>query len=132
MRSFLSFCVLIVAVVVLAGSSFAKDCKTCRSGAVCHFGPTGTMSESYSVYRDEFQVTRSQAKTSTRIRTGNVKAWAKQEARLMAQHGTCGHVRPAPPGTFVGVGCNGQTCQGSGRPIATARYKGKTVSVWRN
>lgn len=132
MKSFFGFCLLLVSVVLMSGCSFAKDCQTCRSGAVCHSGPTGTVSQAHSVYRDQFQVTRSHAQTSTRMRTGNVKSWAKQEAKLMAKHGTCGHVRSAPPGTFVGVGCNGQTCQGSGRPIATAHYRGKTVRVWRN
>lgn len=132
MKQLLNSCVLFAALVVISGCSFAGDRGLCQSAAVCHVGPTGTVAKSYMVHRDEFRVTRSKAKTSTRFRTGNVKAWAQREAKLMAQRGTCGHVQSAPPGTFVGVGCNGQTCRGFGRPIATAHYKGKTVRVWRN
>lgn len=60
----------------------------------------------------------------------SMQAWAEQEARLMASRGTCGHVRGAPPGYFVGVGC-GTTCVGSGRLVAEAHYQGKMVRVWQ-
>lgn len=58
-----------------------------------------------------------------------MQAWAEDEARMMAERGTCGHVRSAPMGTFVGVGC-GTTCQGSGTLVGEATYRGKTVRVW--
>jgi len=60
----------------------------------------------------------------------SMQAWAEEEARLMASRGTCGHVRSAPMGCFVGVGC-GTTCMGSGRLVAEAHYQGKTVRVWQ-
>lgn len=60
----------------------------------------------------------------------SMQAWAEEEARLMASRGTCGHVRSAPMGCFVGVGC-GTTCMGSGRLVAEATYQGKTVRVWQ-
>lgn len=59
-----------------------------------------------------------------------MQAWAEDEARMMAARGTNGHVRSAPVGTFVGVGCNGTTCQGSGTLVGEATYRGKTVRVW--
>ena len=62
--------------------------------------------------------------------TTSLQAWAEEEARLMASRGTCGHVRSAPMGCFVGVGC-GSTCMGSGRLVAEASYQGKTVRVWQ-
>ena len=62
--------------------------------------------------------------------TNSLQAWAEEEARLMASRGTCGHVRSAPMGCFVGVGC-GSTCMGSGRLVAEASYQGKTVRVWQ-
>jgi len=61
---------------------------------------------------------------------GSMQAWAEEEARMMAARGTCGHIRPAPPGCFVGVGC-GMTCMGSGTLVAEAHYQGKSVRVWR-
>ena len=60
----------------------------------------------------------------------SMQAWAEEEARLMASRGTCGHVRGAPSGYFVGVGC-GTTCMGSGRLVAEAHYQGRTVRVWQ-
>lgn len=60
----------------------------------------------------------------------SMQAWAEEEARMMASRGTCGHVRPAPMGCFVGVGC-GSTCMGSGQLVAEAHYQGKMVRVWR-
>ena len=67
---------------------------------------------------------------SSVVQGNSMQAWAEEEARLMASRGTCGHVRPAPMGCFVGVGC-GQTCMGSGRLVAEASYQGKTVRVWQ-
>ena len=61
---------------------------------------------------------------------GSMQAWAEDEARMMAERGTCGHIRPAPVGCFVGVGC-GMTCMGSGTLVAEANYQGKMVRVWR-
>lgn len=60
----------------------------------------------------------------------SMQAWAEEEARMMASRGTCGHIRPAPAGCFVGVGC-GMTCMGSGRLVAEASYQGKMVRVWQ-
>ena len=73
------------------------------------------------------------ASSSSRTVThgGNMQAWAEEEARLMASRGTNGHVRSAPVGYFVGVGSNGNTCQGRGRLVAEASYHGKTVRVWQ-
>lgn len=88
---------------------------------------------------------RNKCKTSVRIRSTcnstsvrvhsvgyetDLQAWAEREATLMSQHGTNGHVSPPPQGTFVGVGCNGMTCQGSGRLAAEAHINGKSVRVW--
>lgn len=67
---------------------------------------------------------------SSVMQGNSMQAWAEEEARLMASRGTCGHVRPAPMGCFVGVGC-GMTCMGSGRLVAEASYQGKTVRVWQ-
>ena len=67
---------------------------------------------------------------SSVVQGNSMQAWAEEEARLMASRGTCGHVRPAPMGCFVGVGC-GTTCMGSGRLVAEASYQGKTVRVWQ-
>ena len=53
-----------------------------------------------------------------------MQAWAEDEARMMAARGTNGHVRSAPVGTFVGVGCNGTTCQGSGTLVGIASVAG--------
>lgn len=65
------------------------------------------------------------------VMQGNpMQAWAEEEARMMASRGTCGHIRPAPMGCFVGVGC-GTTCMGSGRLVAEASYQGKMVRVWQ-
>ena len=74
--------------------------------------------------------TTTSTKTVTKINgIGGLQAWAEEEARLMSERGICGHVRPAPAGTFVGVGC-GSTCQGSGVLAAEATVNGKTVKVW--
>ena len=67
---------------------------------------------------------------SSVVQGNSMQAWAEEEARLMASRGTCGHVRPAPMGCFVGVGC-GTTCMGSGQLVAEASYQGKTVRVWQ-
>ena len=72
------------------------------------------------------QTTESQPKVSE----NPLQAWAEEEARMMASRGTCGHIRSAPSGCFVGVGC-GTTCMGSGRLVAEASYQGKTVRVWQ-
>lgn len=61
---------------------------------------------------------------------GSMQAWAEEEARMMAARGTNGHVRPAPVGYFIGVGCNGRTCQGSGTLVGEAHINGKSVRVW--
>ena len=61
---------------------------------------------------------------------GSMQAWAEEEAQMMASRGTCGHIRPAPSGYFVGVGC-GTTCMGSGTLVAEASYQGKMVRVWK-
>lgn len=67
---------------------------------------------------------------SSVVQGNSMQAWAEEEARLMASRGTCGHIRPAPMGCFVGVGC-GTTCMGSGRLVAEASYQGKMVRVWQ-
>ena len=64
------------------------------------------------------------------VQMNSMQAWAEEEARMMASRGTCGHIRPAPSGCFVGVGC-GMTCMGSGRLVAEASYQGKMVRVWQ-
>lgn len=64
------------------------------------------------------------------VQVNPMQAWAEEEARMMASRGTCGHIRPAPLGYFVGVGC-GTTCIGSGRLVAEASYQGKMVRVWQ-
>ena len=69
--------------------------------------------------------------SGTSVVQGNsMQAWAEEEARMMASRGTCGHIRPAPQGCFVGVGC-GMTCMGSGRLVGEASYQGKMVRVWQ-
>ncbi len=60
----------------------------------------------------------------------SMQAWAEEEARMMASRGTCGHIRPAPPGYFVGVGC-GATCMGTGTLVGEASFQGKMVRVWK-
>ncbi|MBC7965908.1 MAG: hypothetical protein H7Z17_08285 [Fuerstia sp.] len=67
---------------------------------------------------------------SSVVQGNSMQAWAEEEARLMASRGTCGHVRSAPMGCFVGVGC-GTTCMGSGQLVAEASFQGKTVRVWQ-
>lgn len=67
---------------------------------------------------------------SSTVQVHPLQAWAEEEARMMASRGTCGHIRPAPPGCFVGVGC-GMTCMGSGHLVAEASYQGKMVRVWQ-
>ena len=76
-----------------------------------------------------FSSTSSTSSTSS-FQGNSLQAWAEEEARLMAARGTCGHIRPAPPGCFVGVGC-GMTCMGSGRLVAEASCQGKMVRVWQ-
>ena len=76
------------------------------------------------------QVSYQSAPGSSRVHDGSMQAWAEDEARMMAERGTCGHIRPAPVGHFVGVGC-GMTCIGSGTLVAEAHYQGKMVRVWR-
>lgn len=73
--------------------------------------------------------------TSVRVHSvGNtdLQAWAEREAQLMYDRNTNGHVSSPPQGTFVGVGCNGVTCQGKGRLAAEAHINGKSVRVWIN
>lgn len=86
-------------------------------------GPIRTVS-----YSNEMGSTQVQG--STRFQGNSMQAWAEEEARMMAERGTCGHIRSAPPGYFVGVGC-GMTCIGSGTLVAEARYQGKMVRVWK-
>lgn len=76
------------------------------------------------------QVSYQSSTGSTLVPDGSMQAWAEEEARMMAERGTCGHIRPAPVGYFVGVGC-GMTCMGSGTLVAEANYQGKMVRVWR-
>jgi len=71
-----------------------------------------------------------QSNASSSTGGGSMQAWAEEEARMMAARGTCGHIRSAPPGCFVGVGC-GMTCMGSGTLVGEAHYQGKSVRVWR-
>ena len=81
--------------------------------------------------RTQFQSVSLHSTHSSAVAQGNtMQAWAEEEARLMASRGTCGHVRSAPPGCFVGVGC-GMTCMGSGTLVAEASFQGKTVRVWQ-
>lgn len=67
----------------------------------------------------------------------DLQAWAEEEAAMMADRGTCGHVRGAPKRgyrTFVGVGC-GMTCTPSGDGwtlVGNATNNGKWVRVWAN
>ena len=75
-------------------------------------------------------VSHSRTSGATLTQGHSMQAWAEEEARMMASRGTCGHVRPAPMGYFVGVGC-GTTCIGSGRLVAEAHYRGKMVRVWQ-
>jgi len=72
----------------------------------------------------------SNSSSMTSTQGNSLQAWAEDEARMMAERGTCGHIRSAPPGCFVGVGC-GMTCMGSGRLVAEASYQGKMVRVWQ-
>lgn len=129
---FLLFAVCMVAMVVFSAGAQADGCKNgvCSMSSVAVHGPG--VAKASSQYRDQFTVSKSRSVARTTLRKGAIKRWAKQEARSMAEHGTCGHVSSPPPGTFVGVGCNGQTCTGSGRLIATAKHKGRTVKVWSN
>jgi hypothetical protein len=76
------------------------------------------------------QVSYQSSTGSSLVPDGSMQAWAEEEARMMAERGTCGHIRPAPVGYFVGVGC-GMTCMGSGTLVAEANYQGKMVRVWR-
>ena len=76
------------------------------------------------------QVSYQSSTGSSLVPNGSMQAWAEEEARMMAERGTCGHIRPAPVGYFVGVGC-GMTCMGSGTLVAEANYQGKMVRVWR-
>lgn len=76
------------------------------------------------------QVSYQSTPGSSAVHDGSMQAWAEDEARMMAERGTCGHIRPAPVGHFVGVGC-GMTCIGSGTLVAEAHYQGKMVRVWR-
>lgn len=76
------------------------------------------------------QVSYQSSTGSSMAPDGSMQAWAEEEARMMAERGTCGHIRPAPVGYFVGVGC-GMTCIGSGTLVAEAHYQGKMVRVWR-
>ena len=76
------------------------------------------------------QVSYQSSTGSSLVPDGSMQAWAEDEARMMAERGTCGHIRGAPVGYFVGVGC-GMTCMGSGTLVAEANYQGKMVRVWR-
>ena len=76
------------------------------------------------------QVSYQSSTGSSAVHDGSMQAWAEDEARMMAERGTCGHIRSAPMGHFVGVGC-GMTCMGSGTLVAEANYQGKMVRVWR-
>ena len=76
------------------------------------------------------QVSYQSSTGSSAVHDGSMQAWAEDEARMMAERGTCGHIRSAPVGHFVGVGC-GMTCMGSGTLVGEANYQGKMVRVWR-
>lgn len=76
------------------------------------------------------QASFNSTQSSYAVQGNSMQAWAEEEARMMASRGTCGHIRPAPMGYFVGVGC-GTTCMGSGQLVAEATYQGKTVRVWK-
>ncbi len=90
-----------------------------------------TSSQSYSTGSQQIQPVSYQSTSGASFSQGDsMQAWAEEEARMMAERGTCGHIRPAPSGCFVGVGC-GTTCMGSGTLVAEAHYQGKTVRVWR-
>ena len=60
-----------------------------------------------------------------------MQAWAENEANRMADMNTNGHTQGAPVGYFVGVGCNGVTCQGRGTLVGEAHVRGKSVRVWK-
>lgn len=88
--------------------------------------PTGTQGSHSPIQQVSYQTSTG----SSLAPDGSMQAWAEDEARMMAERGTCGHIRSAPVGYFVGVGC-GMTCMGSGTLVAEAHYQGKMVRVWR-
>lgn len=115
---------LIVALVCVLSVSDAEAARRCRKVSVFR-----------NSCRTSCQNGSCTISASSRSRTvthgGSMQAWAEEEARMMAALGTNGHVRPAPMGTFVGVGCNGVTCQGSGTLVGEAHINGKSVRVWK-
>ena len=95
------------------------------------YSPAVYSQNSQGISHQQVQPVSYVSTTGSSVVQGNsMQAWAEEEARLMASRGTCGHVRSAPMGCFVGVGC-GTTCMGSGRLVAEASYQGKTVRVWQ-
>lgn len=88
------------------------------------------MSRSQNVCKNGQCSTRTSYSSRTTTHGGSLQQWAEEEARMMSERGTCGHIRPAPMGTFVGVGC-GTTCMGSGTLVAEATVNGKMVRVWQ-
>ena len=99
---------------------------------VQHTVPTQSVQTTQSVpTTQQIQPISYQSSSGIPYSQGNsMQAWAEEEARMMAMRGTCGHIRSAPAGCFVGVGC-GTTCMGSGTLVGEAHYQGKTVRVWR-
>lgn len=118
-------------------NSYSRNYTNYRSNVV--YSNTASRNVGSQNYVNGYQPVQSVSYNNTsRVMTTNgsstygnsMQAWAEEEARLMASRGTCGHVRGAPAGYFVGVGC-GTTCVGSGRLVAEAHYQGKMVRVWQ-
>lgn len=132
-RRWSTFVLLILSVMAIAYNVEAggRNCVNgrCQSRSVSRSRQQSVFSTNVGTMRTN-TATRSVETHSSRVHSGSLQAWAEEEARLMSASGTCGHVRGAPVGTFVGVGC-GTTCQGHGRLVAQATYHGKTVRVWQ-
>lgn len=77
-------------------------------------------------------VSRTSSSVLSHGHTGDMQQWAENEAKMMAASGTNGHVRPAPPGFFIGVGAAGVTCVSPrGVLVGEAHFQGKSVRVWK-
>ena len=96
------------------------------TGTTQVYSPQSPLNGSQQIQPVSYQTTTGSSLTQE----NSMQAWAEEEARMMASQGTCGHVRGAPSGYFVGVGC-GSTCMGSGTLVAEASYQGKMVRIWR-
>lgn len=103
-----------------------SNAVTYSNSSNVRMSPTGTQGSNSPIQQVSYQSSTG----SSLVPDGSMQAWAEDEARMMAERGTCGHIRPAPVGYFVGVGC-GMTCMGSGTLVAEANYQGKMVRVWR-